>query len=85
MDPAKILFWNVRGLNSSLKQDAVRNLVDSFHVDVVCCQETKMQQITRTNILSTLGVDFHTLSSCLRWVLVEEFWLLGKGMLVTQG
>jgi exonuclease III len=35
MDPAKILFWNVRGLNSSLKQDAVRDLVDSFHVDVV--------------------------------------------------
>jgi exonuclease III len=58
MDPSKILIWNVRRLNSSIRQDVVRDLVDSFHVDVVCCQETKMQQITRRDILSILGVEF---------------------------
>lgn len=58
MDPSKILFWNVRGLNSSIRQDAVRMLVDSAKIDVVCCQETKMHSISRRDILSMLGVEF---------------------------
>jgi exonuclease III len=58
MDPSKILFWNVRGLNSSIRQDVVRMLVDSAKIDVVCCQETKMQPISRRDILSMLGVEF---------------------------
>jgi exonuclease III len=37
MDPSKILVWNVRGLNSSVRKDAVREMVDTFQVDVVCC------------------------------------------------
>jgi hypothetical protein len=36
MDPSSILFWNVRGLNSSTWQDVVRNLVVSSKIDVVC-------------------------------------------------
>jgi exonuclease III len=42
MDPKKILIWNVRGLNSSSRQDVVRTLVEASRVDIVCLQETKM-------------------------------------------
>jgi exonuclease III len=58
MDPSKILFWNVRGLNSSVRQHVVRVLVDSAKIDVVCCKETKMQFISRRDMLSMLGVEF---------------------------
>ncbi|XP_020405790.1 uncharacterized protein [Zea mays] len=58
MNPNKILFWNVRGLNSSVRQDSVRELVDSSQVDVVCVQETKMQNISTRTILSMLGAEF---------------------------
>jgi exonuclease III len=58
MDPENFLIWNVRGLNSSVRQDSIKELVDSSQVDVVCFQETKMQNITRRNILSMLGADF---------------------------
>jgi hypothetical protein len=47
MDPSKILIWNVRGLNASVRQDAVRAEVLSPAVDVVCLQETKMQDVDR--------------------------------------
>ena len=43
MDPAKILFWNVRGLNSTARQDSVHTLVQSIRADVVCLQETKRE------------------------------------------
>lgn len=46
--------WNVRGL----RQDSVKELVDSSQVDVVCFQETKMQFISRGTILSMLGSQF---------------------------
>jgi exonuclease III len=58
MDPTKLLIWNVRGLNSSVRQDSIKELVGSSQVDVVCLQETKMQIITRRTILSMLGADF---------------------------
>jgi hypothetical protein len=50
--------WNVRGLNSTVRQDSVKELVDSSQVDVVCFQETKMQFISRGTILSMLGSQF---------------------------
>jgi exonuclease III len=55
MDPSKILVRNVRGLNLSVRQDFVRELVDSSRVDVVCLQETKMQVISNHTILTMLG------------------------------
>jgi exonuclease III len=57
MDPSKILVWNVRGLNSSVHQDSVRELVDFSRVEVVCL-ETKMQIISSQLILSMLGTNF---------------------------
>lgn len=58
MNPSKILCWNVRGLNSRARQDAVRTLVDSCRVDIVCLQETKMTVMPPGVILSMLGSDF---------------------------
>jgi exonuclease III len=58
MDPSKILVWNVRGLNSSVRQDSVRDFVETVRVDVVCLQETKMQNISYHTILSMLGSNF---------------------------
>jgi exonuclease III len=58
MDPTKILIWNVRGLNSTSRQDSVRSIVDSSRSDIVCIQETKVTNMSRRIILSALGSDF---------------------------
>jgi len=58
MDPSRILIWNVRGLNSSSRQGSLRSLVDSSRSDIVCVQETKIADISRRIILSSLGADF---------------------------
>jgi hypothetical protein len=55
MDPKKILFWNVRGLNSKARQDSVRTLLDSEQIDIICLQEIKMQVVDRGIILSIRG------------------------------
>jgi len=41
-----------------VRQDSVREMVDSSRVDVVCFQETKMQSFSIHTILSLLGSDF---------------------------
>jgi mannosylglycoprotein endo-beta-mannosidase len=53
-----MLIWNVRGLNSSARQDSVRTLVESTKADIVCLQETKMEIIPRGAVLSALGSSF---------------------------
>ena len=58
MYPSNILCWNVRGLNSRARQDAVHTLVNSSRVDVVCLQETKMAVVSRGTLLSMLGSHF---------------------------
>jgi exonuclease III len=58
MDPAKFLIWNVRGLNSSSRQDVVRTLVEASRVDIVCLQETKMAVVPQGILISMLGSDF---------------------------
>ena len=57
MDPAKNLIWNVRGLNSTSRQDSVRFIVDSSRLDIVCIRKPKSQMSGRI-ILSSLGSDF---------------------------
>jgi exonuclease III len=58
MDPSRILVWNVRGLNSSARQDAVRTILQASKSDIVCLQETKMPVIPQRVVLSMLGSDF---------------------------
>jgi len=38
-----VLSWNIRGINSKKKWDAVRDRVVDSNCDVVCLQETKKQ------------------------------------------
>ena len=65
MDHAHILNWNVRGLNSVARQDAVSEMVDALKIDVVCLQETKLSNVSRSLILSMLGSDFDNNFICL--------------------
>lgn len=58
MNPKNILIWNVRGLNLSIRQDVVRILADMAKIDVVCLQETKMENVPHRLILSMLGSAF---------------------------
>lgn len=39
----KVLSWNVRGVNSNKKWDAVRDRVTDSSCDIVCLQETKKE------------------------------------------
>ena len=48
----KIVSWNVRGLNDSLKRLVVRNLLREWNCDVVCLQETKLVGMHRQLICS---------------------------------
>lgn len=58
MDPTKVLIWNVRGLNSSVRKDSLRTLLNSSRSDIVCIQETKIADMTQRTLLSDLGSDF---------------------------
>jgi exonuclease III len=58
MDPSSILFWNVRGLNGTAQQDVVRKMVVSSKIDVVCLQETTMEEISRFDLIRLLGPEF---------------------------
>jgi exonuclease III len=58
MDPSNVLIWNVHGLNGTTRRDVVRKLVPSSRVDVVCLQETKMEDISRIMVLQMLGPAF---------------------------
>ena len=42
MDQAILISWNVRGLNTGARRDAVRVLVDDTRASLVCFQETKL-------------------------------------------
>jgi hypothetical protein len=73
MDPSNILIWNVRGLNGTARQDAVRTLVADSKIDVVCLQETKLADVTRILVLQMLGLISAILCSYRQLVLVVVF------------
>ena len=58
MDNTTILSWNVRGLNAQARRDNVRTLVDDIRPSIVCLQETKLDVIPTSLILSMLGRAF---------------------------
>ena len=43
MDKVIMMTWNIRGINNSVAQRNLPDLVRSFKVDVVCVQETKCE------------------------------------------
>lgn len=40
---SKILVWNVRGINSQEKQDAIRDKINESACQIICIQETKRE------------------------------------------
>ena len=50
-----ILIWNVRGANNRNKRKIIKSLIKDHRVDLVCLQETKIQEMS-TTIVRSLGV-----------------------------
>ena len=51
----KIISWNIRGANDRDKRKVIKGLIRSQKADLVCLQETKIQDISR-GIVHSLGV-----------------------------
>ena len=51
----KLLSWNVRGANNPNKRNVIINFIRSQMVDLVCLQETKIQELSSA-IARSLGV-----------------------------
>ena len=50
-----LLTWNVRGANNCDKRKVIKALIKKNRVDLVCLQETKIQDLS-TGIVRSLGV-----------------------------
>ena len=53
-----LVCWNVRGLNSPARRDAVRDTVRDCKATIVCLQETKLEIVDDVLITSMLGPSF---------------------------
>lgn len=51
----QILSWNVRGTNDNDKRKVIKALIKSQKVDLVCLQETKIQEMS-IRIVQSLSV-----------------------------
>ena len=51
----KILSWNVRGANDPDKRKVIKNFLRRYRADVVCLQETKIQEMS-IELVRSLGV-----------------------------
>ena len=51
----KIISWNVRGVNDPDKRKVIKNFLRSYRADLVCLQETKVQEMN-TVMVRSLGV-----------------------------
>ena len=51
----KIMSWNVRGVNDPDRRKIIRNFIRYQRVDLVCLQETKIQEMTAA-VARSLGV-----------------------------
>lgn len=62
----KILSWNVRGVNESSKRSTIKSLIQKWKVDVLCLQETKVENWSTTWIQQIWGnrwADWATLEA----------------------
>lgn len=57
MDLTKVLVWNVRGLNRKGHRDAVHDIISEFRPEIMCLQETKIENIYDRILLNTLGSE----------------------------
>lgn len=65
----KILSWNVRGLNEAEKRSTIKSLIHKWRADIVCLQETKIEEWSIQWIRQVWGnrwVDWAVLKSTCR-------------------
>ena len=55
----KILAWNVRGLNNREKRRMINSVVRAQKVDLVCCLETKVSEMS-LKLVKSLGTGRFT-------------------------
>ena len=55
----KLLSWNVRGENNLDKRKIISNFVRSQRIDLVCIQETKIQDFSNACTRSFRAGRFH--------------------------
>jgi len=48
----RVLSWNVRSLNDNAKRASLRNLLRDWNCDLVCLQETKLEDIQLSDVRS---------------------------------
>jgi exonuclease III len=53
-----MMSWNVRGFNNPSRQEEVKQVVSTFKPDVICLQETKLSEISNSNVRNILGPEF---------------------------
>lgn len=58
MDNTTTLCWNVRGLNSRARRDAVRTMTTDANANIVCLVETKLHSVNQWLIASMLGMQY---------------------------
>ena len=51
----RVLSWNVRSLNDNAKRASLRNLLRDWNCDLVCLQETKLEDIQLSDVRSIWG------------------------------
>jgi exonuclease III len=54
----RVLIWNVRGLNARARCLAIRLLLATTGVSIVCFQETKVEFLCSSIVLEVLGLEF---------------------------
>jgi hypothetical protein len=59
MASENLLIWIVRGLHSDAHHNAIRDLVISERLSMVCLQETKLDVITDFDVIQILGSGFN--------------------------
>jgi len=53
----KILSWNVRGLNKGDKRLRVRNLLRQWKANIICLQDTKLEDYFKQHSEKSLGLS----------------------------
>ena len=56
--PLELLVWNVRGLNSPARRNAIFQVATAANPSIVCLQETKLEVVTSEIIRHCLGNKF---------------------------
>ena len=63
----RLLSWNVRGINDLRKRDVLKNYLRTWKCDLICLQETKLEDVSLSVIRSLWGHYALALLFLRRW------------------